>query len=130
MDTQDASVTPEVHEPKTTRIGDVTYRLEPASLEQHEWLKAGPLAGVDFGAGLAERDLIPIVQAHGSEILGMVLLAEGMTREEKCEQGVAAAQLLGQRFKRLLTPSEVQALALGRAVHEVIAPAPSSATER
>ena len=111
MDAQDASVTPVAQEPKTCRIGDVTYRLEPASLEQHEWLKAGPLAGVDFGAGLSERDLLPIVQARGSEILGMVLIAEGMTREEKCDKGLAEALSLGKRFKKLLTPSEVRALA-------------------
>lgn len=98
-------------ETKTYQIGGLTYRLEPASLEQHEWLKDGPLTGVDFGAVLTERDLAPLVQAHGAEILGIVLLVDGMTREQKGEAGLAAAQALALTIKRQLTPSEVRDLA-------------------
>jgi len=98
-------------EPTTYLIGENTYRLEPASFAQHEWLAEGPLQGLDFSAGLTDVDLEPIIQRHGTEILGIVLLAEGQTREQKAENGLAEAQALGARLKRQMTPSEVRDIA-------------------
>lgn len=100
-----------VAEPKNYRIGGVTYRIEPASFEQHQWLEAGPLAGVDFSQGVRQIDLEILIRLHGPAILGIVLLAEGQTREQKGEAGRAAAQALGQQVARQLSPSEVRAIA-------------------
>lgn len=97
--------------PMTYCIGDTTYRLEPASFAQHEWLAAGPLKGVDFGDGNTDAKLESIIRAHGPEILGMVLIAEGQTREQKAEAGLAEAQALGQRLTYQMTPSEVWGIA-------------------
>lgn len=98
-------------EPKTYPIGGVTYRLEPASFAQHEWLAEGPLKGMDFSAGITDVDLEPRIQRHGTEILGIVLLAEGQTREQKGQAGMIEAQHLGVSFKYLMTPSEVREIA-------------------
>lgn len=98
-------------DPKSYPIGGVTYRLEPASFAQHEWLAEGPLAGLDFSAGLRSSDLEPIIQRHGTEILGIVLLAEGQTREQKAMAGPVDAQALGARLKCQMSPSEVRELA-------------------
>lgn len=106
-----ADATPSEAAPKTYRIGDVTYRLEPASFAQHEWLAEGPLTGLDFSAGITDVDLEPIIQRHGTEILGMVLIAEGQTREQKAAEGLAAAQALGARLKYQMSPSEVRQIA-------------------
>lgn len=97
--------------PRTYVIGVVTYRIEPASFEQHEWLAAGPMQGVDFSAGVRQIDLEILIRKHGPEILGIVLLAEGQTREQKGEEGVTAAGQLAQKIKRQLSPSEVRAIA-------------------
>lgn len=97
--------------PKTYPIGGITYRLEPASFAQHEWLAEGPLKGLDFSNGLTDVDLEPIIQRHGTEILGIVLLDEGQTREQKAEAGLADAQALGTKLKRQMTPSEVRDIA-------------------
>ena len=106
------SLQPSASEAATTyAIAGVTYRLEPASFAQHEWLAEGPLKGMDFSAGLTDVDLEPIIQRHGTEILGIVLLAKGQTREQKAEAGLAEAQALGTLLKRQMTPSEVRAIA-------------------
>ena len=97
--------------PTTYPIGGVTYRLEPASFAQHEWLAEGPLKGMDFSNDLTDVGLEPIIQRHGTEILGIVLLAEGQTREQKAEAGLADAQALAARLKRQMTPSEVRDIA-------------------
>jgi hypothetical protein len=97
-------------EPTTYLIGGNTYRLKAASFAQHEWLAEGPLQGLDFSAGLTDVDLEPIIQRHGPAILGIVLLAEGQTREQKAEAGLADAQALAARLKRQMTPSEVRAI--------------------
>lgn len=97
--------------PRTYVIGGVTYRIEPASFEQHEWLAAGPMQGVDFSDGVQQIDLEILIRQHGPEILGIVLLAECQTREQKGEEGVTAARQLAQKIKRQLSPSEVRAIA-------------------
>lgn len=97
--------------PRTYAIGGVTYRIEPASFEQHEWLAAGPMQGVDFSDGVRQIDLEILMQQHGPDILGIVLLAEGQTREQKGEAGPDAARQLAQQLKRQLSPSEVRAIA-------------------
>lgn len=96
---------------RTYVIGGVTYRIEPASFEQHEWLASGPMQGVDFSAGVRQIDLEILIRQHGPEILGVVLLAEGQTREQKGEEGLTAARQLAQKIKRQLSPSEVRAIA-------------------
>ena len=98
-------------EPTTYQIGGSAYRLEPASFAQHEWLADGPLKGMDFSAGLTAVDLEPIIQRHGTEILGLVLLAEGQTLEQKSLAGLVDAQALGVRLKCLMTPAEVRQIA-------------------
>lgn len=95
----------------TYQIGGASYRLEPASFAQHEWLGEGPLKGIDFSSGITESDLEPIIQRHGPAILGIVLIADGMTREQKASAGLAEAQALGFRLKCLMTPAEVRAIA-------------------
>jgi len=97
-------------ESKTYQIGGVTYRMEPASFEQHEWLAHGPLQGLDFGAGLTGLDIDILLTQRGPELLGMILLADGQTREQKCEAGLEAARDLGRKLKRQLDPSEVRAI--------------------
>lgn len=97
--------------PETYRIGDVNYRLEPASFAQHQWLAEGPLKGIDFSAGLQAADLEPLIQRRGPEILGMVLIADGMTRHAKAEAGPDDAKALGARLALQMTPSEVRDLA-------------------
>lgn len=97
--------------PPTYTIGGNTYRLEPASFAQHEWLAEGPLHGIDFGSGITSADLEPIIQRQGTEILGIVLLADGQTREQKADAGIADAQALGAKLKRQMTPSEVRDIA-------------------
>jgi|CXWL01.1.fsa_nt_gi hypothetical protein len=108
LSTQDSALSTT---PTTYPIGGMTYRLEPASFAQHEWLAEGPLKGLDFSAGITDVDLEPIIQRHGTEILGIVLLAEGQTREQKAETGLADAQALAARLKRQMTPSEVRDIA-------------------
>lgn len=97
--------------PRTYVIGGITYRIEPASFEQHEWLAAGPMKDVDFSDGVRQIDLEILIRQHGPEILGVVLLAEGQTREQKGEEGLTAARQLAQKIKRQLSPSEVRAIA-------------------
>lgn len=89
-------------------IAGVTYRIEPASFTQHEWLAQGPLKGVDFGEGITDADLQCLIQRSGPEILGIVLIEEGQTREQKVEAGREMALKLGQRFGRIMTPAEVR----------------------
>lgn len=89
-------------------IGGVTYRIEPASFTQHEWLAQGALKGVDFGEGITDADLQSLIQRSGPEILGIVLIEEGQTREQKVEAGREVALQLGQRFGRIMTPAEVR----------------------
>lgn len=96
---------------KTYVIGGVTYRIEPGTFTQHEWLARGALKGLDFGAGISDTDLECAIHQHGPEILGIVLIEEGQTREQKVEAGLETARQLGARFARQLTPSEVRAMA-------------------
>lgn len=93
---------------KTYEIGGVAYRIEPGTFAQHEWLAQGALKGLDFGSGISDTDLECVIQRSGPEILGIVLIEDGQTREQKVEAGIEAARTLGQRFSRILTPSEVR----------------------
>lgn len=93
---------------KTYVIGGVTYRIEPGTFTQHEWLAQGALKGVDFGSGISDTDLQCLIQRSGPEILGIVLIEEGQTREQKVAAGREAAIQLGQRFGRIMTPAEVR----------------------
>lgn len=93
---------------KTYVIGGITYRIEPGTFTQHEWLAQGPLKGVDFGSGISDTDLQCLIQRSGPEILGIVLIEEGQTREQKVAAGREAALQLGQRFGRIMTPAEVR----------------------
>lgn len=92
-------------------IGGELYRLEPASFRQHRWLGEGPLKGIDFSEGISPAELHTVIQRHGPEILGIVLIPAGMSREDKAKAGLAAARALGERIDCLLTPEEVRPIA-------------------
>lgn len=96
---------------KTYEIGGITYRIEPGTFAQHEWLAQRALKGLDFGSGISDTDLECATQQHGPEILGIVLIAEEQTREQKADAGIEAARQLGARFARIMTPSEVRRIA-------------------
>lgn len=96
---------------KTYEIGGVSYRIEPGTFTQHQWLAQGAMKGIDFGAGILDADLQCLIQQSGAEILGIVLIEEGQTREQKVEAGREAARKLGERFGRIMTPSEVRPIA-------------------
>lgn len=98
-------------ESRTYRIGDVTYRLEPASFVQHQWLADGPLNGLDFGGSLTQQQLEPIIRWQGTAILGMVLIPEGVTRAQKAASGIDAARELGTQLACELDYAEVRAIA-------------------
>lgn len=92
-------------------IGGRTYRLEPASYRQHRWLAEGPLKGVDFSAGLSHVEIQTLLTDHAPEILGLVLIAEGQTREQKVRAGLPAARELAEQIECTLTPEEVRPIA-------------------
>ena len=96
---------------KTYCIGDQRYRLEPASYRQHRWLAEGPLKGVDLSEGLSHVAMLTLLTDHAPEILGIVLIAEGQTREEKVRAGLSAARALAEQIDCTLTPEEVRPIA-------------------
>lgn len=96
---------------KRYEIGGQVYRLEPASYRQHRWLADGPMRGLDLGQGLQAGELQTLLQERGPEIVGMVLIAEGETRDAKVRAGVDAARQLGEQVECLLTPAEVRQIA-------------------
>lgn len=97
--------------PQTYLIGGESYRLEPATYRQHRWLGEGPFKGLDFSREISAAEMHAVIQRHGPEILGLVLIPAGMTREEKAQAGLAAARALGERIDCLLTPEEVRPIA-------------------
>ncbi len=102
------------HAPLTTDhylIGGELYRLEPASFRQHRWLGEGPLKGLDFSEGISQAELHTVIQRHGPEILGIVLIPSNMTREDKAKAGLQAAHALAERIDCCLTPEEVRPIA-------------------
>lgn len=106
------SATNETHTlPGTYLIGEQRYRLEPASYRQHRWLAEGPLKGVDFSDGLSHVEIQSLLTDHAPEILGIVLIPEGQTREEKVRAGLPAARALAERIECTLTPEEVRPIA-------------------
>lgn len=96
---------------RTYVIGGRTYRLEPASYRQHRWLAQGPLQGLDFSTGLSHAEIQTLLTDHAPEILGIVLLAEGQTREQKVRAGLPAARELAELIECTLTPEEVRPIA-------------------
>lgn len=98
-------------QPTNYTIGGVRYRLEPASYRQHRWLAEGPLKGVDLSEGLSHVAMLTLLTDHAPEILGIVLIPEGQTREEKVRAGLPAARQLAEQIDCTLTPEEVRPIA-------------------
>lgn len=97
--------------PHHYRIGDELYRLEAASYRQHRWLGEGPFKGIDLSQGITVAEMSALIQRQGPEILGIVLIPVGQSREDKAKAGLAAARALGERIDCLLTPEEVRPIA-------------------
>jgi len=97
-----------VREQRTYEIGGVRYRIAPASYRQHRWLAEGPLKGVDFMRGGSQAELQTIIHEYGALILGIVLLEDGQTIEQKAKAGLEAARALAEQVQDALTPQEVR----------------------
>jgi len=88
------------------QIGGITYRLEPLSWQQHQWLaeqvfRDVDVRTIDYGA------IHDIGRRVGPLFMAICLLAEGQTRKQKSQQDFAAIRQLADEFRGELDGQEV-----------------------
>ena len=91
---------------KTYVIGGVTYRLEPLSWQQCQWLGQHIFAGIDMQA-LDYAVIHDLLRQKGPLFMAICLLPEGQTRAQQALQPISEIQAVAQRFAGELTGGEV-----------------------
>ena len=87
-------------------IGGITYRLEPLSWQQCQWLGEHIFHDIDIQA-LDYAVIHDLLRQKGPLFMAICLLAEGQTRAQQATQPFSAIQALASRFAGELTGGEV-----------------------
>lgn len=93
--------------PKSYRIKEQTYRIQPLVWRQGQWLQEHVFQGYDLLA-MDEVEITTLMQRKAPLLLAISLVAEGQTPEEKARAGWEAVATLAEDLACSLTPAQLK----------------------